>query len=268
MASGREEHGLSIDHVAEQMVWHPTKLSRAETGRRAIAPSDVRALLSIYDITGAPSDRLMALAREARQKGWWQAYGEAIPDWFESYVGLESEASSLRLYESEFVPGLLQTDDYARAVHHAAQINATDDEIEKLVAVRRARQELLASDDAPHLWVVVNEAVVRRTVGGTKVMRAQLQRLVDAAAEPKVTLQVLPFSVGAHPAMGGGFHVLSFDQEDPDVVYIEYQTGVIYLERQDEVQRYTLMFDHLRASAMPVKTSRSLIARLALELEE
>lgn len=262
----REAREQTIDDVAAQLDWHATKLSRFETGRRAIQPSDVRALLAVYEVEAAERDALLTLAREARQRGWWHAYGQAVPEWFEVYVGLESEASSLHIYECEFIPGLLQTEEYIRVVHRAAQIRASEEEIDQRVAVRVARQRLLADGDSPHLWVVINEAAIHRVVGGPEVMRAQLQRLVEAAELSNVTLQVLPFSVGAHPAMGGGFHVLGFGHHDPDVVYIEYPTGTIYLEKQEEVGRYTLMFDHLRAAALPTEASRALISQVANQL--
>lgn len=262
----REEGNQTIDQVAAQLDWHATKLSRFETGRRAIQPSDVRALLAVYEVEPDECEALLILAREARRRGWWHTYGQAVPEWFEVYVGLESEASSLHIYECEFVPGLLQTEDYIRAVHRAAQIGASEEEIDQRVAVRVARQKLLASDDPPHLWMIVNEAVIRRTVGGAEVMRAQLERMVEAADLPNVTLQVLPFAVGAHPAMGGGFHMLGFGSADINVVYIEYPTGTIYLEKQPEVERYTLIFDHLRAAALPTEASKAIIARVASEL--
>ncbi|MEV8635142.1 helix-turn-helix transcriptional regulator [Streptosporangium sp. NPDC051023] len=262
----REERGQTIDQVAEQLDWHATKLSRFETGRRAIQPSDVRALLAVYEVKPEESEALLVLAREARQRGWWHAYGQAVPEWFEVYVGLESEASSLHIHECEFVPGLLQTEDYIRAVHRAAQIGASEEEIDQRVAVRVARQKILRGDDPPHLWMIVNEAVIRRMVGGANVMRDQLAKMVEAADMPNVTLQVLPFAVGAHPAMGGGFHLLGFGSPETDVVYIEYPTGTIYLEKQPEVERYKLIFDHLRAAALPTEASKAAIARVASEL--
>jgi transcriptional regulator with XRE-family HTH domain len=262
----REERNLTIDQVADELDWHATKLSRFETGRRAVQPSDVRALLALYGVGPDEHDALLALAREARQRGWWHAYGQAVPEWFEVYVGLESEASALHIYESEFIPGLLQTEDYIRAVHRAAQIRVSEEEVDQRVAVRVERQKLLSGDDPPHLWAIINEAAIRRTVGGADLMRAQLEHLVKAAMLPNVTLQVLPFSVGAHPAMGGGFHVLGFGPDDSEVVYIEYPTGTIYLEKRPEVERYTLMFDYLRAAALPTEASRELVAHVAGEL--
>jgi hypothetical protein len=166
--------------------------------------------------------------------------------------------------DAEFVPGILQTEDYARAVHQARRINATEGEIDRLVRVRLERQELLKSDDAPELWLVLNEAVVRRVVGGPDVMRAQLARLVEASRLPNVTLQVVPYSAGAHPAMDGSFKVLGFPEpSDPSIVYVEYHTGALYIEKQQEVDRYRLAFDHLRAAAHSVAASRTLMERAA-----
>lgn len=261
----REERGSTIEQVALEIDWHPTKLSRIETGKQAVQPSEVRALLDLLGTDPARRDALVALAREARRRGWWRAFGEAVPDWFAVYVGLESEATSIRLYESEFIPGLLQTEEYARAVHQATRVGAREEEIDRLVAVRMARQELLEGEDAPDLWMVLDEAVVRRAVGGPDVMRGQLKRLVEAARRPNLTLQVLPFSVGAHAGMDGGFHILTFEPYADDVVYIEYRTGSFYLEKRWEIEQYTLVFDHLRAAALPTEASSALIAHVAEE---
>ena len=265
----REASGLTIDEVAERLEWSTAKISRIENARVSVLPRDVKFLLSVYGITETdePWDVLISLARESRQKGWWQQYGEAVPDWFEVYVGLEAEATAIWGYDAEFVPGVLQTKEYARAVHRAQLMTATDDEIDRLVRVRLARQELLISDDAPQLWLVLNEAVIRRVVGGRQTMRAQLERLIEASNLPNVTLQIVPFSAGAHPAMDGAFKLLSFrDPTDPNIVYIEYHTGALYLEKHADVTRYSLMFDHLRAAALSVGASRDKMARVAEEL--
>jgi transcriptional regulator with XRE-family HTH domain len=265
----REQAGLTIDDVAERLEWSTAKISRIENARVGVLPRDVKFLLGVYGVpnTDPGYEVLLTLARESRQKGWWQQYGEAVPDWFEVYVGLEAEATGLSSYDAEFVPGLLQTGDYARAVHRASLINASDEEIEQWVKVRMARQELLTSADAPQYWLVLNEAVIRRVVGGRSVMHEQLLRLAEATKQPNLTLQVVPFSAGAHAAMDGSFIILSFpDPTDPHIVYIEYKTGALYLEKPPEVQRYTLMFDHLRAAALSVDASRALIVRAANEL--
>ncbi|MEV5413349.1 helix-turn-helix transcriptional regulator [Thermopolyspora sp. NPDC052614] len=262
----REERGLTIEQLAQRLDWHPTKLSRVETGKQAVHPSEVRGLLDLLDTDPAQRDALVALAREARLRGWWRVFGEAVPDWFAVYVGLESEATSMRLYESEFIPGLLQTEDYARAVHQATRVGAREEEIKRLVDVRMARQELLVGEGAPQLWIVLDEAVIRRRVGGPDVMRGQLKRLMEAARLPNLTLQVLPFSVGAHAGMDGGFHILTFEPYADDVVYIEYRTGSFYLEKRWEIEQYSLVFDHLRAAALPMEASTALIAQVADEL--
>ena len=181
-------------------------------------------------------------------------------------MGLESAASALQIYESEFVPGLLQTDDYIRAVHRASLPDVPSEDIEQRVAVRLTRQKLLTGESAPDVSMVMNEAVIRRVVGGSEVMYGQLQRLLDVADLQNVTLQILPFAVGAHPAMDGAFHVLCFEPTDPRVVYIEYRTGTLYLEKQHEVDRYTVMFDHLRESALSADQSSALIRQVARDL--
>jgi hypothetical protein len=260
---------LTIDEVAERLEWSTAKISRIENARVSVLPRDVKFLVNVYGIseTDDPWDVLTSLARESRQKGWWQQYGEAVPDWFEVYVGLEAEATAIWGYDAEFVPGVLQTKEYARAVHKSQLMTATDDEIDRLVSVRLARQELLASDDAPQVWLVLNEAVIRRVVGGRQTMRAQLGHLIEASNLPNVTLQVMPFSAGAHPAMDGAFTLLSFrDPTDPNIVYIEYHTGALYLEKHPDVTRYRLMFDHLRAAALSVDASRDNMSRIAEEL--
>lgn len=265
----REAASLTIDETAERLEWSTAKISRIENARVSVLPRDVKFLLRLYGLSEQDEawDVLLTLARESRQKGWWQQYGEAVPDWFEVFVGLEAEAATIWGYDGEFVSGVLQTEEYARAVHRAQLITATDDEIDRLVRVRMARQELLISDDAPQVWLILNEAVIRRVVGSRDVMRQQLKRLVEASKLPNITLQVVPFSTGAHPAMDGSFKLLGFPEPtDPEIVYIEYHTGALYLEKTAEVRRYRLMFDHLRASALPVDASRALMARAAEEL--
>jgi transcriptional regulator with XRE-family HTH domain len=265
----REAASLTIDEVAERLEWSTAKISRIENARVGVLPRDVKFLLRTYGLSDQDEawDLLLTLARESRQRGWWQQYGEAVPDWFEVYVGLEAEAATIFAYDAEFVPGILQTEDYAWAVHQAQLVGATNGEIDRLVKVRMARQEILRSSDAPQLWLILNEAVIRRVVGNGSVMREQLERLIEASRMPSLTLQVIPFHAGAHAAMDGSFSLLGFPEpSDPQIVYIEYHTGSLYLEKPAEVGRYRLMFDHLRASALPVDASRSLMARVAEEL--
>jgi hypothetical protein len=265
----REAASLTIDEVAESLEWSSAKISRIENARVSVLPRDVKFLLRTYGLSDQDEawDVLLTLARESRQRGWWQQYGEAVPDWFEVYVGLEAEAATIFAYDAEFVPGILQTEDYAWAVHQAQLVTATNEEIDRLVKVRIARQEVLRSGDTPQLWLILNEAVIRRVVGGGSVMRDQLDRLIEASRMPELTLQVIPFTAGAHAAMDGSFILLGFPEPtDPQIVYIEYHTGALYLEKRQEVERYRLMFDHLRASALPVDASRALMARVAEEL--
>lgn len=269
LRKAREASGLTIEEVADKLEWSSAKISRIENARVSVLPRDVKFLLSTYGHRDTEElwDVLLTLARESRQKGWWHQYGDAIPDWFQVYVGLESEAAFIGCYQSEFMHGLLQTEDYARAVHRAALPNATDKEIDDLVKVRMARQELLAGEDPPHLWLILNEAVLRRVVGGREVMHEQLNRLAEASHLPSVTVQVIPFVNGAHAAMDGSFTVLGFPGDiDPKVAYFEYQTGSLYLEKREEVCRYRLAFDHLRAVAIGVEASRDLILRCAENL--
>lgn len=265
----RETAHLTIDEVAERLEWSTAKISRIENARVSVLPRDVKFLLREYGMTDKEEawDLLLTLARESRQRGWWQQYGEAVPDWFEVYVGLEAEAATIFAYDAEFVPGILQTEEYAWTIHRAQLPTATTAEIDRLVKVRMARQEVLHSTDAPQLWLILNEAVIRRVVGNGTVMQEQLERLIEASRLPNLTLQVIPFTAGAHAAMDGSFILLGFPEpNDPHIVYVEYHTGSLYLEKQPEVERYRLMFDHLRASALPVNASRALMARIAAEL--
>jgi hypothetical protein len=265
----RDAAHLTIDEVAERLEWSTAKISRIENARVSVLPRDVKFLLTTYGLTDTDEawELLLTLARESRQRGWWQQFGEAVPDWFEVYVGLEAEAATIFAYDAEFVPGILQTEDYAWAIHRAQLPSATNTEIDRLVKVRMARQETLRSSDVPQLWLILNEAVIRRMVGNDSIMREQLDHLIEAATFPNLTLQVIPYSAGAHAAMDGSFILLGFPEPaDPQIVYIEYHTGALYLEKQPEVERYSVMFDHLRASALPVGASRDLMARVAAEI--
>jgi transcriptional regulator with XRE-family HTH domain len=269
LRSYRDRAGLTIEEVARRLEWSSAKISRIENARVSVLPRDVKFLLGVYGVDQDAPERepLLALARESRQKGWWHAYGGTLIEEFETYIGLEADAATLRTYEPEYVFGLLQTEDYTRAVFLATALTASDTEIDNQVAVRMARQERLTAPGAPSLWAVANEAVIRRVVGGPQVMRAQLTRLAEESTRPNVTLQVLPFSAGAHAGMDGAFMVLGFPEPtDPDIVYVHYYTGTLYLEKQTDVAPYTQMFDHLRASALPVGQSRDLIVRARDEL--
>lgn len=220
-------------------------------------------MLRIYGVVGAESDELVQIAREARQKGWWHPYSTVLVG---AYVGLEAAASSIRAYEQQVVPGLLETEAYASAMIRAARPDFSAEQVAQRVRVRLGRQSLLTQDDSVDLWVVLDEAVVSRPVGGDTVMRDQLRRLVEMAELPNVTLQVLPFEVGAHAGMDGTFTILSFPEpSDPDVVYAENATGGLFLEKRDELQKYSFIFDHIRAAAIRPEESIAHITKLAEE---
>jgi transcriptional regulator with XRE-family HTH domain len=260
----REQACLTCEEVGQQLDCSGTRISRMETGRISVRPGDVGELLEIYGVTGAEASALVQLAREARRKGWWHTYGRALPTWFEPYIGLESEAARLRDFQSMVLPGLLQTEDYARAVLRAAPSAAPAGDIDRQVALRMERQAILGQAAPPGLWVVLSESVLRVQVGGKGVMRGQLRRLIEIAARPHVTLQVLPFSTTAHVQPISPFTILDFsDPADPTVVYLEHLSGSLLLENTDEVAHYTVVFDHLRAEALGTAQSADLIARLA-----
>jgi transcriptional regulator with XRE-family HTH domain len=229
----REDAGLTIDQVAERLELSPSTISRIETAHVGVRPRDVRELLDVYKVTGNQRDELVQLARERRQEAWWQEYKDLpnIP-----LAGLEAEAASISQYSALLVPGLLHTEEYAREVLSTTPLDT---------------RPLLSDEDAPQLWVVLDEAALRRLVGGAAVMRSQLRRLIDASSLPNVTIQVLPFTAGAHPGMDGEFTILSYrDPADPDVVYIENTGGDLYVENPDVTRRYNSAFDHLRAAAL------------------
>jgi transcriptional regulator with XRE-family HTH domain len=264
----RQASKLTIDQVAETLEWSQGKVSKIENARVSVMPRDARRLLDVYGVTEGPErDLMLSLARESRERGWWQQYGEAVPEWFATYVGLEAEASAISVYQAEIVPGLLQTERYATALHRAELMNATGEEIEQHVAVRMERQERLKQPDAPQLWVVLNEAVIRRVVGGREIMHEQMAKLTEAASAPNITLQVLPFSAGAHAAMDSAFWIVSFDPPtDGDIVYFEHPTCSLYLDKPQEVARYKLVYEHLRAASLSLDDSRRLLMRSADDL--
>jgi transcriptional regulator with XRE-family HTH domain len=260
----RDQAQLTIDDVAEKLACSASKISRIETGHVSVTPRDTREMLKLYGVEPNQLEALVQLAKEARKKGWWHSYNEVFTG---AFVGLEAETSSLRAYQALLIPGLLQTEDYMRAVIRAARPDANEAHVEKRVKARLARQRLLTDLDPPRYWAVIDEAVLCRTVGGPKVMHAQLNWLIARASLPHVTIQVLPFSAGAHAGMEGPFLILGFpEQADPDVVYVDNTTAGIYLEEPAEILRYTLMFDHLRAAALAPDDTLTRIAAAAARL--
>jgi transcriptional regulator with XRE-family HTH domain len=261
----RETAGLMIEDVATHLECSSSKVSRIETGKAVPRVRDVRDMLELYDVTDTQSDLLLTIVREAQQKGWWTDYEDVLPAAFETYVGLEAEASSLRTFQHH-VHGLLQTEDYARAMLRGAHLSESDG-VERLVALRMRRQDMLTKPNPIELWAVIDEAALHRLMGGAEVMRGQLARLVELADLPNVTLQVLPFAKGAHAGVIGAFTLIEFpDPTDNDVVYVDSPAGNIYLEKDKDLRRYTLVFDHLRAAALPPDESLPFIEAVAREL--
>jgi transcriptional regulator with XRE-family HTH domain len=245
----REAAGLTIDLVADRMECSTSKVSRLETGQTGASPRDVRDMLALYQVPPDEIEDLVGLARQARQKGWWQPFGSVLTG---AYVGFEAAASRIRSYEAQCVPGLVQTEAYARALLVAVRRELTEAEREDRIRVRMARQALLTQDDPMDFWVVLDEAVLARPIGGPGVMRAQLDHLRMVAGLPNVTVQILPFSAGAHSGMEGSFSILHYPEEaDPDVVYVAMATGGVFQEKPDELSRFSTVFDHLRANALP-----------------
>lgn len=269
----RESKNMTAEQVAARLLVSQSKISRLENGRRSISPRDVRDLCGVYEIEDERMvESLMQMAKESRQQGWWYAFKD-IP--YSVYIGLEDDASSLRVYSPQVVPGLLQTPEYAAAVIKGALPENTPEDIEKRVDVRMRRQGRLkeqthpitgALKDAVRLWVVIDEAVLRRTVGSRQVMREQLEHLLEVSQLPHVTVQVMPFDAGAHPGASGSFSILEFSElADTSVVYIEGVTSDLYLEKHHDLQTYTLMYEHLRAQALNVEHSARFIENVAKE---
>jgi uncharacterized protein DUF5753 len=215
----------------------------------------------------AEAEAILKLARDARQKGWWHTYGDAVPSWFEPFLGLETEATSIKTYQPELVHGLLQTADYYRAFMRKSPAAGAADEIERKIELRSQRQARLEGRDAPAYWTVMNEATLLRSPGDAELMKAQLSYIVERTDLPQVTVQVLPFDRGLHPAMDGPFEILGFPESlDLDVVYLESQTGALYLEEKVQVARYTAVFDQLRALALDPDASRAEIVQKIREV--
>jgi hypothetical protein len=249
----RTEAGMSREEAGEAIRASEWKIHRLENGQVGFKDRDVGDLLRLYGVTD-PDDIAVFVdfAREANAPGWWQQFGDLLPQWFKAYVDLESAATLIRTYEGQFVPGLLQTEDYMRAVIGGAHLDEPPDEAERRVALRIARQTLLTRQDAPRLWAVIDEPALRRPVGSPEVMRGQLEGLIDATKLANVVLQILPFGAGAHPAMVGAFSILRFaDPELPDVVYVEHLTNALYLDKRDDVNRYLHVMDRISMRAAP-----------------
>jgi transcriptional regulator with XRE-family HTH domain len=258
----REGSGLSIENVSAELLCSPSKISRIETGARAASVRDVRDLARLYGVDEVTTTYLMNLAREAKERGWWQHFDEVVSE-YATYVDFEQAATEIHQYETIVVPGLLQVPDYTLALMRRVSIRLRGEAAEQYAASRQQRQERLALSDAPQFWAVIDEAVLHRQVGGIKVMQEQLTHLIRSVNEERVVLQVIPFSAGAHASMEGSFTLLRFEEaEIPDLVYIEGRAGHLFLSRQVDLKLYRDTFDHLRASALSPDDSLELLKTL------
>jgi transcriptional regulator with XRE-family HTH domain len=259
----REAAGISPDQAGYEIRASRSKISRLEHGRVGFKERDVSDLLTLYGVTDDQQRaRMLQLAQQANNQGWWAKYDDVLPDWFETYVGLEQATSLIRTYELQFVPGLFQTAEYARAVTVLGHRGAAPEEIDRRVGLRLKRQQLLAGSE-PRVWAVIDESALRRPLGGREAMRAQLRYLIEVAALPHVTLQVMPFERGGHSAAGGSFSILRFDEPDlPDIVYIEQLTGALYLDTRDDVDHYQEVMNSLSIEAETPVESEKLLKKI------
>ncbi|WP_037570598.1 helix-turn-helix domain-containing protein [Phaeacidiphilus oryzae] len=257
----REKSGITREAAGDAIRGSHAKISRLELGRVGFKERDISDLLTLYGVLEADERaRYFELARRANEPGWWQRYGDVLTNWFETLIGLEEAASLIRTYEVQFIPGLLQTESYARSVVRLGHAQATERQVERRVELRLTRQKLLTAPDAPRLWAVIDEAALRRPLGTAEEMREQLEHLLEVAELPNVTLQVAPFAVGGHAAAGGPITILRFQTHDlPDIVYLEQLTSALYLDKEDDVDGYLTVMDRLCATAQqPAETIRFL----------
>ena len=248
----REQANMTTERAAASIRGSHSKISRMEHGRVGFKERDIADLLTLYGVLGGPErEALLNLAKEASTPGWWQAYSDILPNWVEPYFGLEAAASFIREFELQFIPGILQIEEYARAVIRLGTLTS-EDEIVRRAKARISRQEIFLRDEPPKIWAVLDEGALRRHIGGRQVMRAQLEHLIDMCEHPHVTLQILPFSAGAHRAMGGPFTILRYTEPDlRDVVYIEQLTSALYLDKPTEVDAYLEVIEEVCLQAEP-----------------
>ncbi|MFC5723768.1 helix-turn-helix domain-containing protein [Streptomyces gamaensis] len=259
----RESRGITREAAGYSIRASESKISRMELGRVSFKARDVEDLLTLYGVIDeGEREALLGLAREANVAGWWHSYGDVLPGWFQTYVGLEGAASHISIYEVQFVHGLLQTEGYAQAVVVRGQPGAEEAEIERRVSLRMERQKLLFSERAPHFHAVLDEAALHRPYGGEAVMRGQLEHLIDISEQPNVTLQVMPFAYGGHAGESGAFTMLRFPESDlSDVVYLEQLTSALYLDKPDEVAQYAKAMERLHDASLTPSETRELIRR-------
>ncbi len=260
----RTARGISREDAGYEIRASHAKISRLELGQVSFKERDVADLLTLYGVTAEEErEPLLALARQANTPGWWHKYSGILPHWFEVYVGLEEAAAIIRTYEIQFIPGLLQTEEYSRAVIMLAHSGAPAEEIDRRVALRMARQKRLTGPGAPKLWAAVDEAALRRPLGGPNAMRAQLEHLIEMATLPNVTLQIVSFNQGGHAAAGGPFSILRFTSPElPDIVYLEQLTSALYFDKPEETEHYMQVMDRLCIEALPASSTTQYLGTL------
>jgi len=264
----RESKNISREDAGWEIRASGSKISRMELGRVSFKERDVSDLLTLYGVADTKErDALLNLAQQANNPGWWHHYSDILPGWFQSYLGLEAAATLIRTYEIQFVPGLLQTVDYARAVILLGHAGADADEIQRRIELRRQRQQILNRPDPPQLWVVIDEAVLRRPIGGADVMKAQIEYLIEASKLPNVRMQIIPFHAGGHAAAGGPFAILRFPEPElPDVVYVEQLTSAIYLDKREDVDHYAIAMERVCIDADPPSHTPEILEKLRHEI--
>jgi transcriptional regulator with XRE-family HTH domain len=269
LRSLRLARGVTRDQAGYEIRASESKISRMELGRVSFKERDVVDLLKLYGVEDdGERERLLTLAREANTPGWWHSYGDVLSSWFQNYLDLEQSAELIRTYEIQFVPGLLQTDAYARAVITLGHGTATSAEIDRRADLRMARKKMLERKESPRLWAVLDEAVLRRPIGGREVLREQITALLEACEHPNVRLQVIPFESGGHAAAGGAFAILRFPYPDmPDVVYLEHLTSGLYLDKREDVDHYAAAMGRLTIEAEPPARTPELLRRALRDLD-
>ncbi|QWF80868.1 helix-turn-helix domain-containing protein [Amycolatopsis sp. CA-230715] len=263
----RESAGVTRAEAGYNIRGSESKISRLELGRVGFKERDVVDLLTMYGIENTEErEQFLELVKQSNQPGWWHRYNDLMPRWFDDYVGLEEAASRIQTYELQFVPGLLQTEDYARAVASHGRPDVADDEVERRVALRMRRQKLLARPNAPRLWAVIDESVLHRPIGGTRAMRAQIGQLLEMTTLPNISLQVVPYRLSGYSAEGA-FTLLRFLEEElPDIVYLEFLSGALYQEKPDEIETYSRALDRLAVDAETPERTRQTLSKLRAEL--
>ncbi|MFC9087824.1 helix-turn-helix domain-containing protein [Nocardiopsis dassonvillei] len=257
----RQEKGISRHDAGYAIRASHAKISRMELGQVSFKRRDVDDLLKLYGVDRADQrEALLGLVSSANAQGWWHKYGDVLPNWFGVYVGLEEAASVIRTFEVQFVPGLLQSEDYARSVIRLSRTATSDEDVDSRVQMRMRRQRRFVEPDAPRLWAVIDEAVLHRPYGDTRVMREQIEHLIGMARRPNITLQIATFAMGGHPAAGGPFSILRFPTPQlPDVVYLEQLSSALYFDKYDDTHRYAQTMDHLATQAPPPSATEEIL---------